>query len=41
MNEIYKYHPKYKPIPQGWELKDTLEGTNHGRYAVLIVWIGL
>lgn len=34
--EKFKYWPKKQPVPEGWELVDTLEGTNHGRYAVLI-----
>lgn len=36
MIDEYLYHPKDKPIPDGWELVSTLENTPHGFYSVLI-----
>ncbi len=41
MGELYKYWPKQKPLPDGWIMVDELAGTNHGRYAVLIKWVGI
>lgn len=31
-----RYHPKNKPIPEGWRVVSELEDTNHGEYSVLI-----
>jgi hypothetical protein len=27
-------------LAEGWEISDDLHGTNHGNYAVLMVWMG-
>jgi len=32
-----KYHPLNKPIPEGWERHDGLDGTHHGDHATFIV----
>lgn len=33
---VVQYWPKGKPLPEGWELVNSLEDCHHGVYSVLI-----
>ena len=33
---IMRYWPKWKPIPEEWELANDLQSCHHGFYSVLI-----
>lgn len=32
----YRYHPHGIPIPEGWQLSESLQGTHHGHYSSII-----
>ncbi len=34
--QILRYLPHGKPVPAGWEIVNTMEGTHHGWHAVII-----
>jgi hypothetical protein len=34
--EEYQYLPHGKPLPEGWDLANDLQGTSHGHHAVLL-----
>lgn len=41
--QFLKYVPHVdmlQHLASGWRLSDELHGTNHGHYAVLMVWVG-
>lgn len=33
---IYRYWPRHKPLPPGWQICPGMERTHHGIYSVLI-----
>lgn len=34
--KTYRYHPKDKQVPEGWEIANNFAGLHHGIYSVLI-----